>query len=209
MFSNRKEILADKIFDSNQDCLFRQIAMNANGELERKTKEIGILTFFQEVHWLHSGNFGHIWRDFLDRFGQRHILEKNLVSDISRDNRSPVLGTGTISVPVLCLCSGDNRSPCSWNWNHLCPCSPCSVSEDKRYPCSWKRNHLCPCQLKLDMKGKINLRWAKRRQLNWYSALYFLISFVGKQLIKPLHFLPKRSDFHSCDLLMPETSKVI
>ena len=161
--------------------------MNANGELERKTKEIGILVFFQEVHWLHSGNFGHIWRDFLDRFGQRHILEKNLVSDIS----------------------GDNRSPCSWNWNHLCPCSPCSVSEDKRYPCSWKRNHLCPCQLKLDMKGKINLRWAKRRQLNWYSALYFLISFVGKQLIKPLHFLPKRSDFHSCDLLMPATSKVI
>ena len=104
--------------------------------------------------------------------------KKNLVSDIS----------------------GDKRSPCSWNRNHLCPCSPCSVSEDKRYPCSWKRNHLCPCQLKLDMKGKINLRWAKRRQLNWYRALYFLLSFVGKQLIKPLHFLPKRSDFHSCDL---------
>ena len=144
--------------------------MNANGELERKTKEIGILIIFQEVH---SGNFGPIWRDSLDRFGQRHILEKNFVSDIS----------------------GDNRSPCSWNWNHLCPCSPCSVSEDKRYPCSWKRNHLCPCQLKLDMKGKINLRWAKRRQLNWYSAIYFLISFVGKQLIKPLHFLPKKVRF--------------
>ena len=140
MFSNRKEILADKIFDSNQDCLFRQIAMNANGELERKTKEIGILTFFRDIRAI-LATFGEIsWIDLAKDISWK----KNLVSDIS----------------------GDNRSPCSWNWNHLCPCSPCSVSEDKRYPCSWKRNHLCPCQLKLDMKGKINLRWAKRRQLN-------------------------------------------
>ena len=183
MLSDRIEILADKTFDSNQDCLFRQIAMNANGELERKTKEIGILIFFQEVHWLHSGNFGHIWRDSLDRFGQRHILEK--IWSLIFLGTIVLLGLGTISVPVLFF------------------------SVPVLSPCSWKRNHLCPCQLKLEMKGKINLRWAKRRQLNWYSALYFLISFVGKQLIKPLHFLPKRSDFHSCDLLMPETSKVI
>ena len=51
ILSNRIEILADKTFDSNQDCLFRQIAMNANNRvLEWKTKEIGILIFFQEVH---------------------------------------------------------------------------------------------------------------------------------------------------------------
>ena len=184
MLSNRIEILAKLLIQTkivSSDKLQWMPMGNWNG---RQKKLEFWSSFKRYIDYIRAilATFGEIpWIDLAKDISWK----KNLVSDIS----------------------GDKRSPCSWN--HLCPCSPCSVSEDKRYPCSWNWNHLCPCQLKLDMKGKINLRWAKRRQLNWYSALYFLISFVGKQLIKPLHFLPKRSDFHSCDLLMPETSKVI
>ena len=71
--------------------------MNANGELERKTKEIGILTFFRDIRAI-LATFGEIsWIDLAKDISWKKIWSLIFLGTIVL----PVLGTGTISVPVL------------------------------------------------------------------------------------------------------------